>query len=272
MIRELQLRRYAAATQKAYLEAVQGLAKHYRIAPDRLTAEQVQDYLLLLINERKLQWNTVNTVLSGLTFFYTQTLKRPDIALAMPARRTPHRLPDIYIRIRGHWHSGTLLNPRWDLEEALKFVEEFSQSADPLNNASCEMVCEPGADAGTYKRALLMAEAACRLKPENASFLNTLGVARYRVGQFAEARAALEKSLSGNDSPGVNAANLYFLALCHYRLGDAARAQVCFERARDRHKRNAVELPKNIAEELGHFQAEAEAVLGRTKPMTNATP
>jgi len=96
MIRELQLRRYAAATQKAYLEAVQGLAKHYLIAPDRLTAEQVQDYLLYLINERKLQWNTVNTVLSGLTFFYTQTLKRPDIALAMPARRTPHRLPDIY--------------------------------------------------------------------------------------------------------------------------------------------------------------------------------
>jgi site-specific recombinase XerD len=96
MIRELQLRRYAAATQKAYLEAVHGLAKHYMIAPDRLTAEQVQDYLLYLINERKLQWNTVNTVLSGLTFFYTQTLKRPDIALAMPVRRTPHRLPDIY--------------------------------------------------------------------------------------------------------------------------------------------------------------------------------
>jgi integrase/recombinase XerD len=43
-----------------------------------------------------LQWNTVNTIVSGLTFFYTQTLKRPDITLAIPARRTPHWLPEIF--------------------------------------------------------------------------------------------------------------------------------------------------------------------------------
>jgi site-specific recombinase XerD len=96
MIRELQLRGYAAPTQKAYLEAVKGLAKHFMIAPDRLTVEQVQDYLLHLLTERKLQWNTVNTIASGLTFFYAQTLKRPDVALAIPARRTPRRLPEIY--------------------------------------------------------------------------------------------------------------------------------------------------------------------------------
>jgi integrase/recombinase XerD len=96
MIRELQLRRYAAATQKAYLEAVRGLAKYFMISPDRLTPEQVQDYLLYLLTQRKLQWNTVNTIVSGLTFFYTQTLKRPDIALAIPARRTPRWLPEIY--------------------------------------------------------------------------------------------------------------------------------------------------------------------------------
>ena len=38
MIRELQLGRYAARTQKAYLEAVKGLAKHFMIAPDELSA------------------------------------------------------------------------------------------------------------------------------------------------------------------------------------------------------------------------------------------
>jgi integrase/recombinase XerD len=45
--------------------------------------------------ERKLHWNTVNTICSGLTFFYTQTLKRPDVAAAMPLRRTPRQLPEI---------------------------------------------------------------------------------------------------------------------------------------------------------------------------------
>jgi integrase/recombinase XerD len=95
MIRELRLRRYASATQKTYLEAVVGLTKHFRIAPDQLSAKQVQDYLLYLMMERKLHWNTVNTICSGLTFFYTQTLKRPDVAAAMPLRRTPRQLPEI---------------------------------------------------------------------------------------------------------------------------------------------------------------------------------
>jgi len=95
MIRELQLRRLQPATQKAYLEAVTNLTKHFRIAPDQLSARQVQDYVLYLLTERHLQWNTVNTILSGLTFFYSQTLRRPDVVLAMPCRRSPRRLPEI---------------------------------------------------------------------------------------------------------------------------------------------------------------------------------
>jgi|HubBroStandDraft_6_1064221.scaffolds.fasta_scaffold184845_2 integrase/recombinase XerD len=95
MIRELRLRRYAPATQKAYLAAVLGLAKHFRIAPDQLSSRQVQDYLLYLMIERKLHWNTVNAICSGLTFFYTQTVNRPDVAAAMPLRRTPRQLPEI---------------------------------------------------------------------------------------------------------------------------------------------------------------------------------
>lgn len=95
MIRELQLRRFAPATQKIYLEAVVGLTKHFGIAPDQLSAHQVQDYLLYLMKDRHLQWNTVNTIASGLTFFYSQTLHRPDVALALPSRRTPRRLPEI---------------------------------------------------------------------------------------------------------------------------------------------------------------------------------
>jgi site-specific recombinase XerD len=95
MQRELQLRRYAATTQKTYLEAVVGLTKHYGTAPDQLSVRQVQDYVLYLMLERKLHWNSVNTICSGLTFFYRQTLKWPDGALAFPRRRTPRQLPEI---------------------------------------------------------------------------------------------------------------------------------------------------------------------------------
>ena len=65
MLRELQLRRFAPATQRLYLEAVVNLTKHFGIAPDRLSARQVQDYLLYLMTERHLQWNTVNITPAG---------------------------------------------------------------------------------------------------------------------------------------------------------------------------------------------------------------
>jgi integrase/recombinase XerD len=95
MIRELQLRSFAPLTRKQYLGVVRRLAKHYGIAPDRLSAKQVQDYLVHLMTERRLEWNTINVVASGLKFFYRQVIKRPDIALAIPPRRRPRHLPEV---------------------------------------------------------------------------------------------------------------------------------------------------------------------------------
>ena len=96
LLRELQLRRYSVSTQKHYVSAVRGLAAHYRVSPDQLSPTQVQDYLLHLMQQRQLKWNTVNATVSGLKFFYGQVLKRPDILLSIPQRRTPRRLPEIY--------------------------------------------------------------------------------------------------------------------------------------------------------------------------------
>jgi integrase/recombinase XerD len=96
LLRELQLRRYAVSTQRHYVSAVYGLTAYYRVPPDQLSAAQVQDYLLYVMQQRQLNWNSVNTIVSGLKFFYSQTLKRSDIVLAIPPRRTPRPLPEIF--------------------------------------------------------------------------------------------------------------------------------------------------------------------------------
>jgi Flp pilus assembly protein TadD len=59
-----------------------------------------------------------------------------------------------------------------------------------LNIRSWSLVSKPGLRADQYQLALRYAEAACKLAPDDASDLNTLGVARCRVGQYAEAIAA----------------------------------------------------------------------------------
>jgi len=51
-----------ARTREAYIASVANLAKFYRTAPGRLSEQQVQDYLLYLIEKRKLAWSSVNVV------------------------------------------------------------------------------------------------------------------------------------------------------------------------------------------------------------------
>ena len=48
MIREMELRNLSKNTQRSYLQAVYGLAKHYMQPPDQITKEMIEDYLLSL--------------------------------------------------------------------------------------------------------------------------------------------------------------------------------------------------------------------------------
>jgi uncharacterized protein HemY len=108
-------------------------------------------------------------------------------------------------------------------------------------------------------RALTLIEKAIKLQPENALFLNTLGVVQYRNGQYKDAVATLEKSLAAGKGQS-DAFDLFFLAMCHQQLGDPAKAKGCYDRAVDwcdKHK----QLSPQQRQELEGFRAEAEAAL-----------
>ncbi|HYT15384.1 MAG TPA: phage integrase N-terminal SAM-like domain-containing protein, partial [Burkholderiales bacterium] len=55
---DLVVRGMAVRTRESYLGAVAGLAKYYGRSPDRITEQEVQKYLLHLIEERKLAWSS----------------------------------------------------------------------------------------------------------------------------------------------------------------------------------------------------------------------
>ena len=48
MIDDMSVRGLASSTQESYLRSVTRLAQHYRRRPDRISAREVQDYLLFL--------------------------------------------------------------------------------------------------------------------------------------------------------------------------------------------------------------------------------
>ena len=95
MVREMQLRRFAPGTQEAYVRLVAELARFYRRSPDRINREEMKSYLLHLMTVRKLDWSTVNTASSAIRFLYSQVLGKPEVAWAIPPRKTPRRLPEV---------------------------------------------------------------------------------------------------------------------------------------------------------------------------------
>jgi len=85
----------APKTREAYLGAVTGLARYYRRPPDQSSADEVQAYLLELLQVRKRAWSTVNIAVHGLRFLYHVTLKQDRVAFSIPAGHPPATLPHI---------------------------------------------------------------------------------------------------------------------------------------------------------------------------------
>jgi WD40 repeat protein/tRNA A-37 threonylcarbamoyl transferase component Bud32 len=119
--------------------------------------------------------------------------------------------------------------------QALAYAERLSVGPERLNQRSWPVVSQPGLTASAYQRALCQAREACRLAPGDGSLLNTLGVALYRVGDYAEAVKTLSQSDQLNQVtykasvPG----DLAFLAMAQHRLGQREQAQATLARLRE---------------------------------------
>jgi integrase/recombinase XerD len=98
MTRAMTLRRFSPHTEDAYLRAVSGLARHYRLAPDRVTAEQVESYLAYLRKERGLAWSSLVVTYYGLHFFYRRALGWKEFRFHLAGNREEKRLPEVLNR------------------------------------------------------------------------------------------------------------------------------------------------------------------------------
>jgi integrase/recombinase XerD len=95
MLDELQRRNYSSKTIRLYLRHVAEFAKHFHRSPDQLGAEDIRQYQLFLIREKKLAWSSYNQIVCALRFFYAKTLKRAFLLQEIPFPRMEQRLPTI---------------------------------------------------------------------------------------------------------------------------------------------------------------------------------
>lgn len=90
---DLKLAGYSPSTRKIYLLYARLFTKHYMRSPVELGEEEIRQYLLHMIEERKISRETYRQIRSALTFLYTITLKRPTEVAYLPVRRKNRKLP-----------------------------------------------------------------------------------------------------------------------------------------------------------------------------------
>ncbi len=176
--------------------------------------------------------------------------------------------PNLYaLRAQVHDRLGHSERAQADLAEAAKSPEIGAQS---YNNLAWRLATGPAAMRNP-QQALALARKAVALTPNTAIYLNTLGVAQYRAGQYAEAIATLEKSLAASkgESDGFD---LFFLAMARHKLGQTDRAKADYDRAVRWRREHPNPAGPGWTEELNMFQAEAEELLNAALPPMPPNP
>jgi tetratricopeptide (TPR) repeat protein len=139
-------------------------------------------------------------------------------------------------------------------QEALAAAQTYPESSSALNELARQLVMLPDRELSSYRKALRYSEEACQLAPKNGLYLNTLGVAHYRVGNYDKALETLRSSDRINNSlrQGSTPADLAFLAMTQHHLGHDQEAQALLQRLRERMKASPL-LPAEIFKPVTMF-------------------
>lgn len=98
MLDAMVLRGFSPRTQESYADAIYGMAKHYRRDPAEYSAQEVEAYLLHLINERHLSYSTMNQAACAARFLYEKVLGRQRELFPIAMAKVPQKQPELLAR------------------------------------------------------------------------------------------------------------------------------------------------------------------------------
>lgn len=93
MIKAMELKDLSKNTQRGYLQAIAGIAKYYRMAPDRLSPEMIENYLLYLKNDLNRAPKTCGVAKAALIFFYHEVVIDEKMLFKFSIKRNTRKLP-----------------------------------------------------------------------------------------------------------------------------------------------------------------------------------
>src|SRR6478736_8554591 len=97
LIDDMNMRRFSRETQRNYLRDIGRLATFLGRSPDTATADDLRRFQIEQ-QEDGVPVPTMNSIVSALRFFFTQTLDRPDLARRLVRLAHPRNLPVVLSR------------------------------------------------------------------------------------------------------------------------------------------------------------------------------
>ena len=94
MIDDMRMRKLGEKTQYHYLRAVRQFAKYLGRSPTTASVEDLRNYQLHLV-DHGVSPASLNSAISGLKFFFSVTLDRPETMAKMQPVHLPRKLPEI---------------------------------------------------------------------------------------------------------------------------------------------------------------------------------
>jgi integrase/recombinase XerD len=95
MLEELQRRNYSKNTAEVYIRALKDFAAFYHHPPDQLGPDQIRQYQLHLINEKRLEIKSILLKMAAIKFFYVHVIRRSFRWQELPFPKSKNKLPII---------------------------------------------------------------------------------------------------------------------------------------------------------------------------------
>ena len=161
------------------------------------------------------------------------------------------------------WYRRAALNAK--LGNWKNAIADFDQirsqqpdRADTNNDVAWYLATCPELELRDPRRAVELAEKAVRLAPKTAIFSNTLGMARYRAGDFAGALKALMKAMELRDAKSAD--DWLILSMVQWRLDHKSRARQLLT-----HALLLIEAEAKNDQDLMRLRQEAAALIGSSE-------
>ncbi len=95
MTDDLRLRNRSLRTINTYIACVAHFARHFGKSPELLGPEEIRQYQVYLVEQRRVSWSYFNQAVCALRFLYRHTLGRDWAVAHIPFPRQPRKLPVI---------------------------------------------------------------------------------------------------------------------------------------------------------------------------------